>query len=175
MLAHVFGALGLLGITAGDNQRNKKSVLISFLIANIMFGVEYLLLDAMAGFFTCMIAAVRSVVYYIYEKKEKKKPVVLLLIVYAFIIFAGFYSFDGIYSLLPIIGTLLVSWGLWQSNLRAFRIVAVLDPIGYIIYDLCVGAYIGIIAAVLELVGAMIAIIRLDVLKNMRKKSIKEE
>jgi hypothetical protein len=92
----------------------------------------------------------------------------LLLIVYAFIIAAGFNSFVDIYSLLPIIGTLLVSWGLWQSNLRAFRIVAALDPINYIIYDLHVGAYIGIIAAVLELVGAIIAIIRLDILKTKK-------
>ena len=165
MLAHVFGALGLLGITAGDNQSDKKSVLISFLIANIMYGFEFFLLDAMSGFYTCFIAAIRAIVYYIYEKKNKKKPIFLLLIFWGLIIVAGMNSYIDLYSLLPIMGTLLISWGLWQSNLRAFRIVAAIDPINYFIYDFHVGAYIGIIAAVLEFVGAIIAIIRLDILK----------
>ena len=166
ILSQVFGALGLVGTVVGDNQKKKITVLIAFIFANIMYALQYLFLYAWPALAISILATIRSTIYYQYEIKNKPKSVfilVLFLIVYAI---TGILTYQDLFSFIPIISSMVFAWALWQTDLRKFRIVALIEPVAFFFYDFHVGAWVGMIVTVLEFIGALVAIIRLDILKK---------
>ena len=166
IISQVFGALGLIGTVVGDNQKKKLIVLLAFIFANIMYALQYVFLFAWPGMIICIIAIVRSTVYYQFEKKNKPKSVFVLILFLAIGIISGGLSYQDIFSTIPLFSTLAFTWALWQSDLRKFRIIALIEPIAFFFYDFHVGAWVGMIVTALEFVGALVAIIRLDILKK---------
>ncbi len=166
VLSQVFGGVALIGTILGDNQKDKTKVLIAFIFANIMYSLQYLCLGDLAGFETSLIGALRVFAYYLFEKHKNKKPVWLLILFFVIVVIVGYRTYSGPYNNYVIAGTLLLTWSLWQNNIKTFRKCAVIVPILYFIYDYYVGAYIGLITTVIEFIGAWVAIIRLDILKK---------
>ncbi|MBR3281489.1 MAG: YgjV family protein [Clostridia bacterium] len=166
IISQVFGAFGLIGTVIGDNQKKKLTVLLAFIFANIMYALQYVFLYAWPGMIICIIAIIRSIVYYQFEKNNKPKSLFVLILFLLIGIISGGLSYQDIFSTIPLLSTLAFTWALWQSDLRKFRVVALIEPIAFFFYDLHVGAYVGMIVTALEFVGALIAIIRLDIIKK---------
>ena len=100
------------------------------------------------------------------DNKVARMPLpVLLLIMIATTVF-GLMDYTGALSLLPIIVTIAYSWAVWQPNLRIFRVIAVLIPICWFIYNMHVGAWVSMCTAVVETISALSAIVRIDILSK---------
>ena len=134
-----------------------------------MFAVEYVFLGAWIGIISCLVGATRSIVYYAFDKHNAKMDWLIPFCFSAVLIACGFLTYQDGFSLLPMIGTTAYTWALWQSNLSIFRKVAAIEPAMMLIYDYHVGARIALLATLLELVGAIVAIIRLDILHKKEK------
>ena len=78
------------------------------------------------------------------------------------------FSYVGPISLLPCIACVLYSCSLWQDNLKITRIVEVISCSLYIIYNIKVLAYVGLVSTIIELVSALVAIYRFDVKKDYK-------
>jgi len=167
--SQLFGALGVISAITSYNLKKKNEILISLIIANAMFGIQYFLLNAWAGVLCSVVGIIRSVVYYYYEKRNKKKPLFILLFLLAILIIVEFFVYQDCYSVLPIIGTIGFTWTLWLTNTKHFRKAALLDPIMYFAYDLHVRAYADLPGVVMEFIGALIGYVRLDILKKDSK------
>ena len=100
------------------------------------------------------------------DNKVARMPLpVLLLIMIATTVF-GLMDYTDALSLLPIIVTIAYSWAVWQPNLRIFRVIAVLIPICWFIYNMHVGAWVSVCTAVVETISALSAIVRIDILSK---------
>lgn len=100
------------------------------------------------------------------DNKVARMPLpVLLLIMIATTVF-GLMDYTDALSLLPIIVTIAYSWAVWQPNLRIFRVIAVLIPICWFIYNMHVGAWVSMCTAVVETISALSAIVRIDILSK---------
>lgn len=73
------------------------------------------------------------------------------------------FSYTGIISLLPMIAVVIYTISLSQSNLKIVRFVEIISCTLFIIYNIKVLAYTGLIATVIELIMAMVGIIRFDI------------
>ena len=166
IISQVFGALGLLGTIVGDNQKKKITVLVAFIFANIMYALQFLFLYAWPALAICIIAIIRTTVYYQYERKGLKKSYTVLIIFLTICVVSGILTYQDLFSFVPIFSSIAFTWALWQTNLRRFRIIALIEPIAFFFYDYHVGAWVGMIVTVLEFLGALVAIIRLDILKK---------
>ena len=166
IMSQIFGGTALIGTIIGDNQSNKVKVLIAFIFSNVMYSLQYLCLGDMAGFETSLMGALRVFTYYLFEKHTNKKPLWILLLFFAIIVVIGYRTYQGFYNNYIVAATLLITWALWQNNMRVFRVCAVILPVLYFIYNCYVGAYIGLVTTVIEFIGAWVAIIRLDILKK---------
>ena len=164
--SQIFGALGVLSAITSYNLKNKNEILIALLIANAMYGIQYCLLNAWSGVLCCAVAVFRSIVYFYYEKRNKKKPLIVLIVFLAILIGVELLVYQDWYSLLPIIGTVGFTWTLWLPNTKHFRKAALLDPIVYFIYDIHVLAYVDLPGVIIEFIGALIAFVRLDILRK---------
>lgn len=73
-------------------------------------------------------------------------------------------------SLVPVAVTIAYSWAVWQPNLRIFRTIATLIPVGWFIYNMHVGAWVSMCTAVVEFGSAVAAIVRIDIMGKTVKK-----
>ena len=170
ILAQIWGFCGIVSVVISYNMRTKDKVLIWQFIANLLYGIQYIMLNALSAGFLSFLAIYRCYVYYEYHKHKEKIPFFICALFFSMALLIGIVSFKDIFSFLPIFTTLLNTYGVWHKNLRVFRIFAVIISICWIIYNIHVLAYIRIGAAIIELISAIIAIIRLDILKTKSNK-----
>jgi hypothetical protein len=121
------------------------------------------------GIISSVIGVTRSVVYYLLEKNNKKIDFFIPLAFSLILITFGILTYQDIFSLLPMIGTTAYTWFLWQKNLTIFRLTAAIEPAMMFVYDFHVGARVALLATAFEFVGAVIAIIILDILHKKEK------
>lgn len=165
IVAQIIGFIGLICTITSIQQNKKNKVLIFQILANLLYFLQYFLLGALAGASISFLAIFRCYMFYQYDKNKKNKSLLILIIFVLLIILFGICSYDDIFSLIPIITAIMYSYGVWQNNLKRFRIIALIVPMCWFIYNIYVSAYIGMIATILEFISALVAIIRLDILK----------
>ena len=89
------------------------------------------------------------------------KPSLIVLIIFELIaIVCGVFSWQNIWSIIPIIVTLVYTYGLWQDNVNVIRVTTGVAGAGWTIYDIIVKAYVGAIQESSQLISAIIALIR---------------
>ena len=76
----------------------------------------------------------------------------------------GIITYQNIYSIIPIIIGFLYTYGSWQKDLKKTYKIAITSSIGWIIYNIIIGAYIAAICSILELISSIKG------LKNLKKK-----
>lgn len=169
IIAQITGILAIIAFAISPQQKTKNKVLIFQLLSNILYALQYLILGAFSAVATSIIGAVNNLVFYGYAKKDKEIPIVLLYIYIIIILIAGILTYDNIFSIFPILLSILYTYGVWQSNLKIYRMIAVVGALAWIIYNWAVGAYANAIGNGFQCVSAIIAVIRLDIIKNHEK------
>lgn len=129
-------------------------------IANGIYGIEYLLLGAFSAASMNFLSFLRLLVYYFYTSLNIKMPKWILFVFIALVLLFGIITYDGLISLLPIIITVLYTYAFWQNNLNVARIIYIVAAIIWIYYNYEVGAYVGIIGNALEITTELISLIK---------------
>ena len=166
IIAQIIGFIALAFTCISIQQNKKIKVIIYQIVANFLYFLQYFFLNALSGAGISFLGLIRYIVYYQYEKNNKKKSVLVLLIFSTISIIIGFFTYNGLISLLPPITAVMYTYGTWQNNLKRFRVIAVIVPVCWFIYNFFVGAYVGLISTFIEFTSAVIAIYRLDFKKK---------
>lgn len=169
IIAQVFAVIAFIVYSISLQYKEKATILKIQIISNVFYTLEYLMLNAYAGVNNSLFAIVRSLVFYTCDKKKKKLPFSALLIFLLIIIVFGISSYKGLFSVLPVLCSIGFFIILYIDNMKLYRIMAVIASVFFIIYNINVDAYIGIIDSVVELISALIAIYRFDIKKKSKK------
>lgn len=166
-LGQLFGLIAIIFIVISIQQNNKKKILILQILSNCCYALQYVFLGAYTATVSCLIGICRGILFEKFCTNNKKKnPIWVLLLVIAMSLVNGIVTYKDPYSILAIISPVVYGYGLWQNNLKLFRIIALLNPILWIFYNIHVQAYTGIISSVFEITSAVIAIYRYDIKKQ---------
>ena len=166
IFAQILGATALF-ILILSFQKNEKQSLLKYQIgSSIFFAAQYLCLQAYSGCLINIACIIRNILFRKYT--GKRIPIYYLLFIICIMIVLSLFSYVGPISLLPCIACILYSCSLWQDNLRVTRIVEVISCSLYIIYNIKVLAYVGLISTIIELISALIAIYRFDIKKDYK-------
>ena len=166
IIAQIIGliALCVLGLSF---QKNDKKVLLKYqIISSFLYALQYVFLSAWTGSLMNLMCMIRNIVYSKFE--NKRVPLWIVGIVIVCMIGLSMFSYTGIISLLPMIAVVIYTISLSQSSLKIVRLVEIISCTLFIIYNINVLAYTGLIATVIELIMALIGIIRFDI-KNTKK------
>ena len=129
-------------------------------LANIFAAIQFFLLGAITGAVVSILNTIRCLVFYFYKKKDLKPSIVVLLIFELIAIISGALSWQNMWSLIPIIVTIIYTYGLWQDNVKVIRRASGIVGFGWAIYDLVVMAYVGAIQETSQLISAIVALYR---------------
>lgn len=140
--------------------KEKKNILLTQCFAAMTYFIVYLIVGAYSGCVIEVIEQVKDIVFYYFEKNNKTIPLILLILFVSLLIMASIVTYDGIYSLLPLIINLSYFISSYFKNPKHIRIVMLICGFIWATYNFLVGAYIIIIGNVLEIVSASISLIR---------------
>ena len=160
ILAQILALFAILFWVISILLKNKKNILLMQVIANGIYGIEYLLLGAFSAASMNFLSFLRLLVYYFYALLNIKMPKWILFVFIALVLLFGIITYDGLISLLPIIITVLYTYAFWQNNLNVARIIYIVAAIIWIYYNYEVGAYVGIIGNALEIITGLISLIK---------------
>lgn len=134
--------------------------MICMVLANIVVAIQYFFLDALTGAVISIINTIRCLVFYFYKKKDMKPSLIVLIIFEIIAIISGAISWQDMWSLIPIIVTVIYTYGLWQDNVKVIRITTGIVGAGWAIYNIVVKAFVGALQETAQLISAIIALYR---------------
>lgn len=138
--------------------KNRKTVLIISFMAVIANGLSYVFLNAYSGLAMCILALIRNIIFLIDEKKngksEKitKKDIAILIAIYGIAIISAIFTYEGVLSLLSVVGTMLYTYSVWQKKTIVYKFMGIPVGIAWIIYNVYIMSIFGIILETVLLV-----------------------
>ncbi len=170
ILAQICGffVLTLMVLSVWFND-NKKIVFIS-IIANIFATTQYFLLGALTGAIISILNTIRCFVFFLYKKKGLKPSLVILILFEIVTVISGAITWQSWWSLLPIIVTLIYTYGLWQDKTFIIKLTTGISGAGWLAYNIVAKAYIGAVQSLTQFLSSTIAIIK-DKVKNKKTQS----
>lgn len=166
--AQIINAIGSIINMVGVNIRNKKNVLLCFIVGNIFVAIALGMLGAFMGLLIQLVFITETTINYFWEKKHNKYPAWLILVYLVVPSILSAITFQSVWDVLPIIAGILfplalISQGFW------LRLLNLLSVAMWVPYNLYVGQYAGAISCSVFVVMNLVAIIRLDILKTKKK------
>ncbi len=160
IFAQVMGVFAIITWVMSIILKNKKDIILSQVVANAIYSVEYTILKADSAASMNFLSFIRLIIYYIFARKNKELPKIILIVFSFLVIVLGIFTYNGLLSIIPIIITLFYTYSLWQDNLKITRIIYVVSAFIWIYYNFQVGAFVGIIGNMLEIIAGIGALIK---------------
>lgn len=166
IIYYTVSVLSIFFFVASVQFKKKKNILLVQGFASMSYFIVYFILGAYSGCAIELIEQTKDFVFYFFERKDKIIPVTLLILFVGLLITASILTYDGIISLLPLIINLAYFISSYFKNPKYIRIVMLICGFIWLAYNILVGAYIIIIGNVLEIISAIISLIRYRDTKN---------
>ena len=160
LLAQICGLIALILTVIAIQFKSKEKIVICNIWANIAVTIQYFLLGALTGAVISILNTIRDVVFYFFKKKDLKPSFIVLSIFEIVAVTSGIMSWQNIWSFIPIIVTIIYTYGLWQDNIKVIRIITVIIGFGWSVYDIIVKAYVSALQVTSMAISAMIALYR---------------
>ena len=158
IIAQICGAIALILTVISIQVKTKDKIIMCTILANIVVTMQYFLLGALTGGVLSIINTIRCIVFYIYKKKNLKPSIIILLIFEIVTIISGCISFQNAWSLIPIVVSVIYTYGLWQDNVTVIRITTGIAGFGWALYNAIVKAYTGVIQETLAVLASIFAL-----------------
>ncbi len=164
IIAQLIGVLGMAALFMSYQQTERKKLIGCKLIADIIWVIHYLMLGAVGGAIPNFVGIFRELVF-MQRSDENKKwakspviPIIFILINWTLAII----TWKSALSLLPICASTFVTISLWVKNPKLTRTIGAPVSVAFIIYDIFVGSWIGIINESVALVSIITSYIKND-------------
>ena len=143
----------------------KKSLGVQSL--NCLFEAIYsFIINAFTGAFLSIINFIRTYIFMQSEKIKRKIYVFVLIIFESIIILNCIYTWNGMISLLPTIGSIIRTYCLWQSNMKLVRISGITTGILYGLYYSYYQSWFIVAGDIILLFTSIISIYKYDIKKK---------
>lgn len=139
IVAQVLGLISWLLLLYSYTMKDIDDLLFIQIFVAAFDVASYLLLGADAGMLICLVELIKSILYY---KTDKDKQIFKFGIICYILI--GILTVDHWYACLPVLGSLIDSYGTARDS-KSANIASIVSNILWVIYDLIILSYIGAI------------------------------
>ncbi len=146
----------------------KKSLGVQSL--NCLFEAIYaFIINAFTGAILSIINFIRTFIFLQSEKISKRIYMLILIIFESIIVVNCIYTWNGLISLLPTIGSIIRTYCLWQSNMKLVRISGITTGIFYGLYYSYYQSWFIVMGDILLLIVSAINIYKYDVKSDKKE------
>lgn len=156
-MGQILGFIYALFLILSNFGKSTKQILFLQTISFFFKTLHYYLLGGISGFLTSLISMIRNIIFY--KIKESKIWVVFFIIIHIII---GIITLKSIYTLLPVFATIIYTLIINYNNPKYLRYGIFITSLTWLIYNIYIISYSGIIIQIIMLISNIIAIIKLD-------------
>lgn len=161
ILAQIIGLFSFLIALIAYHQKTKKKILSTMIISNTLNFIHYFLLDALSGGITKIVAVIRDIL--IINKKNNKYLFSIFVIIYLIL---GITLYNNLLSIIPIVASFITTIAAFFGSPYVIKLVALLTFTLWLIYNIFVLSFAGILSNVVAIISTIIAI------KNYKRKKL---
>ena len=162
LISQIFITINYFFMAISYYSKNRKRILFCSLISILTVGTAYIILHAWSGLAMCLVSLIRNIIFEIDVKKNgeskeiNKKDIIILIVLYVMIIASAIITYDGIFSLLSIIATMLFTYSVWQKNTITYKILGVPNEVIWILYNIYIKSLFSVILEIILLACCII-------------------
>lgn len=161
LIGQLIGCIAVVLCFFVYQQKSRRRVLLTKLLADLTWMLHYFFLSAYSGVAICVISTTRAIVFLNSEKKWANKRVWVPIFI-ALAIIMGYFTWSEIYSVLPIIASVISILSFAQNRPKVTRILAFPVSVSLLIYDIFILSVPGIINESAVIISSIIGILRYD-------------
>ena len=179
ILSQIFVILSYAMLGTTYLLSNRKQILIFSLLSLVFNGVQYIFLSAWSGLAMVGVAIIRNIIFLVQNKVRKTENSnkitwvdwLILAVLYIISIVSAMFTYDGIFSMLSVIATMVYTLSVWQKNVKVYRILGIVSSVIWVGYGVFIKS---IFAIILELVVLIVEIVSVVKEKIKNKKQVGE-
>ena len=160
VIYYVFSVLAVVLFVGSIQFKKKKDILLAQSFSSLCYVITYGMVGAYSGALTEFIEQIKSILFYHYEKNNRKIPLLLLIVFVLSLIVIAVFTYNGFYTLIPLIINLAYFYSSYLKNPKYIRLIVLICGFIWIYYNITVHAYIFIIGNIFEIISGSIALIR---------------
>lgn len=145
IVPQIFGAGAMAALFLAYQQKKRRNLIICKLCADVCWAVHYFLLGAYGGMVPNFVGIFRELVFMRRDKSawadKPYIPVVFILINWCI----GFSTFRTPINIMPIAASTFVTISLWLKRPKLTKIISAPVSATFLVYDIFVGSWIGVI------------------------------
>ena len=162
IVAQFFGILVIIANVLSMQMKNKKQIILMFILANLFSAINFILLQSYSGAVICFFAIIQTFINKIFENKQQQVPKIIIGIYIVISIILGVITFNNIIDILPMICSVLYTLTIIQEKEKNIRRISLVNIILWIIYDIVCQAYTATISDLLMTISTIIGMYRFD-------------
>ena len=140
IISQIFVIMQYSFIIATYYVKAKKKILVFNTISAISAIISFLCLGAYSGCMMSFVSIFRNILFFKMKDKDKIKLIIVLTLLLTLTIF----TYNGLLSLMPAIGTLLYTLSVWQKDTKTYKKYGIFIELSWFIYFIYVKSLFGI-------------------------------
>ena len=168
LVAQAVGVVAYIILMCSYQMRKKPQILFMQVISSIAFAVHFYLLGGMSAVLCNTISVFVLVLIFYFEKKKYKKTI-LIIIMTPLLLAIAFLTYENLYSILPIISSLLILVSFLLNDENKIRVIGVVGNTLWLIYGIIYKSYPAMLFETLTIITTIFAIIKNKKKNNMLK------
>lgn len=156
IIGQLFGIGAMAFLFSVYQQTNRKKLIFNKLCADFCWVIHYLLIGAYGGMIPNFVGIFRELVF---AKRDEKKWARHIIWPFFFVTvnwILGISTFKSAINILPIAASAFATISLWCKNTNITKMILVPVCTAFLIYDIAVGSWIGIINESISLLSVII-------------------
>ncbi len=157
-IAYIFGFIAAIITFISTQVKEKKMLLITYVLSYFFFALNFLLVGATSGGITCLIAAAQILIIS-NNKNIKIKAIILISIT----VLMGIITYKNLISFIPTICNLIYIIIITNEKMKKIRKMMLVSRTLWCIYDFLTGAYLVFLTDFISGLGIIFAIGKYDI------------
>ena len=161
VISQVAGFIAFILSLIAYHRKKKSKIFQTMMVANVLDIIHYILLGAYSGCITKVIALVRNEIIIVKEKNKKFNNNIVLIAMFIIYLVSGILTYKNIYSILPILAAMIYLYFVWNGNELKVKKCAFYCYFLWLLYNIFVKAYAGIISSIIEIITVVYSLTKL--------------
>lgn len=116
IISQIIGLVAFAISLIAYHKKDKKIILESMLVSNILNLFHYFLLGAFSGCITKLLAIFRDYFIILKEKNKKFSNIVYLILFLLLYIIVTIFTYNGVLSILPLVAAIIYIIFIWNGD-----------------------------------------------------------
>ena len=165
ILAQVLAIIACIFYTVSMQCKKRKTILLFFIIGNVIGAMGLILLKAYAGALIQIVFGIETLINYVLEIKNKKNTPLLICFYIILSIIVSLITFKNWIDIIPLLAAILHTLTIIQTKERLIRYINLSSLILWIPYYIVFLAWANLASTLCIIVSNIISIFRYDLKK----------